>query len=175
MDIQPLHLRNEWVVLRPLEENDFEALYQVASDPLIWEQHPNPDRYKREVFMNYFNGAIASKGAMLIMDNDKKTIGCTRFYNHVPEKNQVNIGYTFFSRSCWGKPYNRSAKQLMINHVFLYTAYVIFHIGAHNLRSQKAIEKLGALKVAEEEIAYYGEKPTNNFIYRINRSEWNLK
>jgi N-acetyltransferase len=59
-------LKNEKVVLTPLVEDDFERLFQVAGDPLIWEQHPNPDRFKREVFQKYFEGAIQSEGAFLI-------------------------------------------------------------------------------------------------------------
>ena len=39
MNLQPI-LENENVKLLPLQEDDFEVLYQVASDPLIWEQHP---------------------------------------------------------------------------------------------------------------------------------------
>lgn len=172
MDLQPRHLHNEWVILKPLVKEDFESLYQVACDPLIWEQHPNPDRYKRDVFANYFEGAMLSKGAMLILDNQKHIIGCSRFYDHIVEQDEIKIGYTFFSRNCWGKPFNRSTKQLMIDHAFQYVNNVIFNIGAKNFRSQKAIEKLGAVKIGEEEVAYFGEAPKINFIYRIRKMEW---
>ncbi len=172
MDLQPLHLRNEWVVLRPLQSNDFEALYTVASDPLIWEQHPNPDRYKKEVFANYFEGAMISRGAMLILDTNESIIGSSRFYDHQIELDEIKIGYTFFSRSCWGKPFNRSTKQLMVEHAFQYVNNVIFNIGAQNFRSQKAIAKIGAIKIGEEEVAYYGETPKINFVYRIRKADW---
>ena len=49
MNLQPT-LQNDLIILRPLRENDFEALYEVAKDPLIWEQHPSRERYKREVY-----------------------------------------------------------------------------------------------------------------------------
>jgi RimJ/RimL family protein N-acetyltransferase len=167
MDLQPRHLRNEWVKLTPLEEDDFASLYQVASDPFIWEQHPNPDRYKKEVFQNYFTGAIASKGAFLIKNMNDEVIGSTRFYDFFPEKSEVKIGYTFFSRACWGLPFNRATKQLMLNYAFQFVGKVIFHVGAQNIRSQKAMEKLGAIKIGEEQVAYYGEETRLNFVYLI--------
>lgn len=167
MDLQPRHLRNEWVKLTPLEEDDFASLYQVGSDPFIWEQHPNPDRYKKEVFQNYFTGAIASKGAFLIKNMNDEVIGSTRFYDFFPEKSEVKIGYTFFSRACWGLPFNRTTKQLMLNYAFQFVGKVIFHVGAQNIRSQKALEKLGAIKIGEEQVAYYGEETRLNFVYLI--------
>lgn len=167
MDLQPKHLINEWVSLTPLEEHDFDVLYQVASDPLIWEQHPNPDRYKKDVFQNYFTGAIASKGAFLIKNMRGNDIGSTRFYDFSPKKDEVKIGYTFFSRACWGLPFNRATKHVMLTHAFEFVSRVIFHVGAQNIRSQKAMEKLGAIKIGEEQVAYYGEETRLNFVYLI--------
>ncbi|MBM3433077.1 MAG: GNAT family N-acetyltransferase [Bacteroidetes bacterium] len=169
MQLQPTHLRNEWVQLTPLLATDLDRLYAVASDPLIWEQHPNPDRYQRPIFETYFNGALESCGAVLILDAEGTVIGCSRFYDHVPELREVKIGYTFFARSCWGKPYNRSVKQLMLAHAFQYVDRVIFHVGACNIRSQKAMEKIGAVKIGEKEIPYYGEKTLMNFVYQVIR------
>lgn len=169
MNLQPFNLEDEWVKLIPLNVSDFELLYEVAKDPLIWEQHPNPDRYKREVFQNYFKGAIESKGAFLIMDRSDNVIGCTRFYDHFPEKNEIKIGYTFFSRDCWSKPFNRSTKMLMLDYAFQFVEHVIFHVGANNIRSQKAMEKIGAIKIGEELVAYYGEVSRNNFVYQLSK------
>jgi RimJ/RimL family protein N-acetyltransferase len=169
MDLRPT-LQNEFVKLVPLKETDFETLYKVASDPLIWEQHPNKNRWKREVFEVFFKGAIESKGAFLIYDaQTHEAIGSSRFYDWLPEKNEVSIGYTFFARSHWGGKYNPAAKHLMMEHAFKYVDSVIFHIGANNIRSQKAIERLGALKIAEQEMAYYGEDSKLNFIYQIQK------
>lgn len=171
MNLQPFNLENEWVKLIPLKETDFEALYAVASDPLIWEQHPNPDRYKKDVFQNYFKGAIESNGAFLIKNKLEQVIGCTRFYDYFPDKGEIKIGYTFFSRNCWGKPFNKSTKMLMLQYAFQFVGSVIFHVGANNIRSQKAMEKLGAIKIAEELVAYYGEASRNNFVYQIEKSQ----
>jgi RimJ/RimL family protein N-acetyltransferase len=172
-DIQPIHLNNEWISLIPLQSTDFDKLYAVAADPLIWEQHPNKNRYKKEVFENYFKGAIESKGAFLFLNTSTgKPIGSSRFCNYDPAANSIEIGYTFFSRECWGKPYNRSAKQLMINYAFQFVETIVFHIGACNVRSQKAIEKIGAIKIAEEIHQYFGEDNAMNFVYEIKKSNW---
>jgi RimJ/RimL family protein N-acetyltransferase len=170
MNRQPAELKDEWVKLRPLQNTDFEPLFEVASDPLIWEQHPNPDRYKKEVFSVYFEGALASGGAMLICNAQGAVIGSSRFYDWDPVLREVKIGYTFFARSCWGKPYNKSAKTLMMQYAFSEGAErIIFHVGVNNIRSQKAMEKLGAVIIDELTVAYYGEAPRQNFVYSINR------
>ena len=168
MNWQPTNLKDNWVQLQPLAATDFDALYQVASDPLIWEQHPNPDRYKKEVFSVYFEGALASGGAMLICDAQGQVIGSSRFYDWESDVREVKIGYTFFARSCWGKPYNRSAKTLMLKHAFLEGAErVLFHVGINNIRSRMAMEKLGAIIIDEVTVAYYGEAPRRNVVFAM--------
>lgn len=172
MNLQPI-LENELVKLMPLEAKDFETLYQVASDPLIWEQHPNKDRYKREIFQNFFEGAMESKGAFVIID--KKTnavIGSTRFYDFSQSEKSVLIGYTFYGRNYWGSTFNPSVKKLMLDYAFRFVDTVYFHIGAHNIRSQKAIERLGAVKVREMKVAYHGEPEKLNFEYQIEKKHW---
>ncbi len=171
-NLQPI-LENEFVKMRPLAQSDFEDLYVVASDPLIWEQHPNPDRYKRKVFETFFKGAIESGGAFLVTDaQTEKVIGSSRFYDFNPGNKSILIGYTFFARSHWGSKYNPASKQLMIQHAFQSVDSVIFHIGANNIRSQKAIERIGANKIGELEIEYYGEPSKLNFVYEIRKENW---
>lgn len=166
-------LENELVKLVPLQESDFDRLYAVASDPLIWEQHPNKDRYKREVFESFFQGAMESSGAYLILNKDSgEVVGSSRYYDFDQEKKQVFIGYTFVGRKFWGQGYNPSFKQLMIDYAFQFVDQVMFHIGAENVRSQMAIGRLNALKVGEEEVAYYGETPKKNFVYQISKANW---
>ncbi len=163
-------LENEFVRIQPLKESDFETLYGVACDPLIWEQHPNKDRYKREVFEIFFKGAIESGGAFLVFDKQTDVaIGSSRFYDYNEENKSVLIGYTFFARSHWGSKYNHALKNLMILYAFQFVDSVIFHIGANNIRSQKAIERLGALKIDELEVKYYGEESKLNFVYEIKK------
>ncbi|MNU90798.1 hypothetical protein D3C71_806750 [compost metagenome] len=170
--IQPI-LENESIILYPLQENDFDALYSAASDPKVWEQHPNKDRWKKDVFRNFFNGAMQSKGAFRIVDKEKgETIGSTRFYDYNEQEDSILIGYTFYATSCWGKGINPMVKSLMLDYIFQFVSKVHFHIGATNLRSQIAIGRLGAEKVSEEDIAYFGETPKLNFIYEITRESW---
>lgn len=178
-DLQPNHLKNNLISLSPLQGNDFEELYAVASDPLVWEQHPNKLRYQRDVFQNYFEGAIFSKGAFLIRDiKTNEVIGSSRFYDYNEKENStetstetsVLIGYTFIGRKFWGKAYNKELKKIMLDYAFQFVDKVYFHIGAFNIRSQKAIEKIGALKIDEFEVEYYGEESKLNFVYLITKN-----
>lgn len=172
-NLQPNELKNEWVIIKPLLASDFDALYAVASDPLLWEQHPNKDRYKKEVFEVFFEGAINSKGAFTVYDAEtKQLIGTSRFYELDTDHSKIAIGYTFIARSHWGKQYNRALKKLMLNYAFEFVDRVIFHIGAFNIRSQKAITKLGAIKFDEVEMSYYGEAQKLNYLYAIDKKDW---
>ncbi len=169
--LQPVHLKNEMIQLVPLQETDFEELYAVASDPLVWEQHPNKLRYQRDVFQNYFEGAMLSKGAFLIRDTKTNgVIGSSRFYDYNEDDHSILIGYTFIGKPFWGIGYNKAIKKLMLDYAFQYVDKVYFHIGAFNYRSQKAIEKIGAIKVDEYEVEYYGEDSKLNFVYLIQKS-----
>ena len=166
--IQPIDLKNETIQLIPLQKIDFEELYKVASDPLVWEQHPNKLRYQKNVFHNYFEGALLSKGAFIIRENKTNgVIGSSRYYDFNEKENSILIGYTFIGRKFWGKGYNPAIKKLMLDYAFQFVDKVYFHVGALNIRSQKAIEKIGALKVDEVEVVYYGEDSKMNFVYLI--------
>jgi N-acetyltransferase len=145
-DLQPT-LRGALLELRPLRREDFDALFAVASDPLIWEQHPAHDRYKPEVFQSLFQESLASYGALVAVDRkDGKVIGSSRFHGYNAEASEIEIGWSFLARSYWGGAYNREMKQLMLRHAFQFVRRVIFVVGVQNFRSQKAIEKLGAVR-----------------------------
>lgn len=166
---QPI-LENELIRLQPLALSDFEKLYAVAADPLIWEQHPNKTRYQRDVFQNFFDGAMESKGALLIIDQlTGEVAGCSRFYDYNEDESSVFIGYTFFGRKFWGKGYNPNTKKLMIEYAFQFVDTIKFHIGAQNIRSQIAIERIGAIKKKEIEVAYHGEPERLNFEYELKK------
>lgn len=169
--IQPTHLQNQFVKLVPLQESDFEELYSVANDELLWEQHPNKLRYQKPVFQNFFEGAIQSKGAFFIREaSTNEPIGSSRFYDYNPETNSILIGYTFIARKFWGKGYNKALKELMMDYAFQYVDTIYFHIGAFNIRSQKALEKIGGEKIDEFEVEYFGEESKLNYIYRIQNN-----
>jgi N-acetyltransferase len=146
-DLQPT-LKGDLIELRPLRPEDFHDLYAVAADPLIWQQHPVRDRYKEDVFKGFFRGAMESRGALIVIDcSDGEVIGSSRFHGYDKERSEVEIGWTFLARSHWGGLYNREMKQLMLQHAFRFVTSVIFLVGPQNLRSQRAIEKIGAVRV----------------------------
>lgn len=166
-------LANDLVRIAPLQATDFEALYAVAADPLLWEQHPNPDRWQRPVFEKFFEGALASGGAYLVFDRQTgEVIGSSRYYDFDEKNRSVLIGYTFVSRSCWGKGHNPALKWLMLDHAFERLDTVLFHIGAQNLRSQISIGRIGAEKVRSILVPYYGEMPKENYEYHITKTRW---
>lgn len=168
-ELQPV-LKGELLLLRPLEREDFHDLYAVASDPLIWQQHPNKDRYKEEVFKEFFREALASGGAFAAVDSkDGRIIGSSRFHGYDEERSEIEIGWTFLARSHWGGHYNREMKRLMLGHAFRFVGSVIFLIGQDNLRSQRAVEKIGAKRVGSKT----DSSGLKSFVYRITRSAFN--
>ncbi len=144
-ELQPT-LKGRLLELRPLQEEDFEELFAVASDPLIWEQHPRWDRYQREVFSEYFRSGLECGGALLATDlRSGKPIGSSRFHGYDPGKSEIEIGWTFLAREFWGGVYNREMKLLMLRHAFRFVENVVFVVGRQNLRSQRAMEKIGGV------------------------------
>src|SRR5947209_1879606 len=128
-DLQPT-LTGKLIELRPLAPADFDALFQAASDPLIWEQHPESDRYTRAIFQIYFDGAIESKGAFAVIDRKSgKIIGSSRYHDLKPDESEVEIGFTFLERAYWGGAYNREMKSLMLDHAFRFVERVVFVVG----------------------------------------------
>ncbi|MBC6605750.1 GNAT family N-acetyltransferase [Hymenobacter sp. BT188] len=170
--LQP-RLETDTLRLLPLQAADFADLYAVAADPKIWEQHPNKDRWRQEVFTSFFEGAMQSGGAFKVVDKATgATLGSTRLYDYNAPDNSILIGYTFYGRESWGTGVNQAVKRLLLDYVFQFVDTVRFHIGAGNVRSQIAIQRLGATKVAEQEVAYYGEPPQLNFVYAIDKPTW---
>ena len=137
-ELQPT-LTGKLIELRPLKPTDFDELFRAASDPLIWEQHPENTRYKKEVFQTYFDGGISSGGTLVVIDRKTgKIIGSSRYCDLRPEESQVEVGCTFLERAYWGGEYNREMKQLMLDHAFKFVERVVFVVGDTNFRSQKA-------------------------------------
>lgn len=142
-------LEGNLVRLRPLLEDDFENLYEVASDPLIWEQHPSSDRYKRDVFWQFFRGAIDVRKTFAIIDKaTDQIIGASSYYNFT--ETSVTIGYTFLARTYWGGRHNSELKKLMMDHAFKTVETIYFEVGAKNYRSRKALLKIGAIQIGNE-------------------------
>lgn len=144
-DLQP-HLVGELLELRPLRPDDWTALFAVAADPMIWEQHPARDRYQEDVFKEFFQEALESGGAFVVIDRKtQKVIGSSRYFGYDAEKSEVEIGWTFLARAYWGGEYNSEMKRLMLDHAFGFVDRVVFLIGPKNMRSRRACEKIGAV------------------------------
>lgn len=166
IDLQP-HLVGELLELRPLRPDDWEALFAAASDPKIWELHPISQRYQEHVFREYFREAMESKGALVAVDRKtQKIIGSSRYVWHEPE-NELEIGWTFLDRAHWGGVYNGEMKRLMLAHAFTFAEKIVFRVGATNLRSRRALEKIGAILTDRREtIALHG-KSIEHVVYQI--------
>ncbi|NMH27925.1 GNAT family N-acetyltransferase [Flavobacterium silvaticum] len=165
---QPDFLESDIVSLVPMDATDFEAVYVVASDPLIWEQHPANDRYKREVFQKFFDDAINGNSSFKIIDKiSGQIIGSTRYYDFDADKKQIAIGYTFLAKEFWGGTYNQSVKKLLIDYAFQFVDAIVFHIAPMNFRSQQGTMKTGAKKVRE--ITKNGNP---SFEYAIQKTDW---
>jgi len=146
VDLQPT-LKGKLVELHPLRADDFDRLFAVASDPLIWEQHPASDRYKEDVFRAFFREAIDTGSAFIAIDaTDGSVIGSSRYFGYDAEKSEIEIGWTFLARSRWGGRYNREMKDLMLRHAFSFVDRVVFLVGPKNLRSRRAVEKIGGVE-----------------------------
>ena len=146
-DYQPV-LQGDLVELRPLRYEDYDDLYAIAADPLIWEQHPDRNRHEEGRFQVFFREALASGGALRAIDTKtQRMIGSSRFHGYDREKSEIEIGWTFLARSHWGGLYNGQMKQLMLQHAFRFVNCVVFLVGSQNLRSQRAVEKIGGVRV----------------------------
>jgi RimJ/RimL family protein N-acetyltransferase len=167
-ELQP-HLVGELLELRPLRQDDWERLFAAGSNPLIWQQHPAHNRYQEEKFKEYFQGGLDSGGAFVAIDRKTgQIVGSSRYTAHDPENSEIEIGWTFLARSHWGGSYNGEMKRLMLNHAFQFVDTVIFLIGAKNFRSQKAVEKIGAVAAGTRYIDYRGTV-VEHVVYRLRK------
>lgn len=174
MNLQPT-LEGQLLRLRPLTANDFEPLFAVSSDPLLWEQHPERHRYKRDVFEKFFQGALDSKGALVATDNNNnEIIGSSRYNQYDPANKQIEVGYTFLARRCWQHGFNREMKKLMLIHAFQHVQRVLFYIGAQNQRSRTAIEKIGARLIQEIQRTPKEGATYTGVVYALDKNEFDL-
>lgn len=145
LDLQPT-LIGELVELRPLVPGDWDALFAAASDPRIWEQHPERDRFTEPAFRRFFQGALDSGGAFAVIDRATgRVIGSTRYHGYDEARSEIEIGWTFLERAYWGGRHNGEMKRLMLEHAFRFVDRVIFVVGPDNRRSRRAVEKIGGV------------------------------
>jgi len=171
-ELQP-RLQGRLIELRPLAREDFAELFAAASDPLIWEQHPESDRYQREVFEKFFESAMESRGAFAAIERKTgKIIGTSRYSRLDVEQGQIEIGWTFLERAFWGGEYNGEMKSLMLDHAFKFVDCVVFTVGENNLRSQRAVQKIGGALVGKAERPGRDGKMQPNVLLAITKDTW---
>jgi RimJ/RimL family protein N-acetyltransferase len=145
-DLQP-YLTGTLLDMRPLTAADFSALLAVASDPLIWEQHPDHDRYQEPVFRQFFREALECGGALVAVDRPTgQLIGSSRYHGYDAVAREIEIGWSFLARAYWGGRYNGEMKRLILDHAFRWVRRVLFIVGVENRRSQRAVEKIGGVR-----------------------------
>lgn len=174
LDRQPV-LEGEHILLRPLAPDDWDALFAVASDPLIWEQHPAHDRWQEPVFRAFFDDALANQGALVAVDRvSGAVIGSSRYQGlEEADGGSVEIGWTFLARRCWGGRYNHEMKRLMLAHALASVAECRFLVGKTNIRSRRALEKIGArLTDRTEERIMAGGEVIPHVTYVITREDY---
>lgn len=147
-------LRGAFVYLLPVDESCREVLRGLAKDERIWEFTKTlliNESYDAQ-FDEYFDGAMqlpASGGqAFVIRAVDGQVIGMTRMYFVDAKDKRLEIGHTWYVPGVWGKVYNKECKLLLLQYVFEVLGFnrVEFRVAHQNIRSQKAVEKIGGIK-----------------------------
>lgn len=170
-DYQPV-LKGDLVELRPLRSEDYDDLYAIAVDPLIWEQHPVTNRHEEGSFQVFFREAVVSGGTLIAIDaKTQRVIGSSRFHGYNKERSDVEIGWTFLARSYWGGVYNGEMKQLMLQHAFRFVNCVVFLVGLQNLRSQRAVEKIGGVRVGLRPVCCSSHRMRSSVEFRVLKRE----
>lgn len=169
MDFQPI-LTGETVILRPTVEGDWAEMFAVASDPLIWALHPAHDRWQEGVFRRYFEDALESGSGLTMIDKaNGAIIGASRYSTRWSGDDEVEIGWTFLSREHWGGATNREVKSLMIAHAHRWFATCLFMVGKDNLRSRRAMEKIGGVLRDDTAVHEMAGMPVTHVVYTIAR------
>lgn len=170
MELQPV-LIGPRLRLRPLKAVDFDELFAAASDPLIWEQHPASNRHERRIFEAFFEGALKSRGAFAVTDKvTEKIIGTSRYYD-LSGRDSVGIGFTFLTRPHWGGSFNRELKFMMLDHAFIYVRRALFHVGEKNMRSRRAMEKIGGTLVGKLDLFRPDGAPDPTVVFEIKKPQ----
>ncbi len=173
-DYQPV-LRGEAVILRPAVAGDRDALFALASDPRVWALHPRSDRYQESVFQAYFDDGLASGGALVALCRTTGAVaGWSRYSADFARPGEIEIGWTFLGRDYWGGKINADMKRLMLTHAFRFVDQVIFRVGERNLRSRRAVEKLGATLTDRTDSPDAGAAGSVNLYYAIRRETFEV-
>ena len=173
-DLQPT-LVGERVTVRPLQPQDWEATFAAASDPEIWAVHPASNRYQEPVFRQFFDDAVASGSAFVFVDRERDVIfGSSRYHGLDADLREIEIGWTFMARDYWGGSYNSEVKALMLEHAFRFVGTVIFWVAEENIRSRRAMEKIGG-QLRSGIVHREAGGPAPHVVYEIRKEEWQAR
>jgi N-acetyltransferase len=187
MNVNIEKLRGKYVYLELLTPDHIETLRLLAKNERIWEftKAFSIDQEFDKNFDEYFGTAI-DKNAMggqqafvIRKPSDNTVIGMTRFYEIKPKDKRAAIGYTWYTPDVWGMVHNKECKLLLLTYIFEELGYcrAEFHVAHQNIRSQKAVEKIGGVK--EGELRKYGFRNDgsvrNTVVFSIIDDEWPAK
>jgi RimJ/RimL family protein N-acetyltransferase len=114
---------------------------------------------------------MASGGAFAVIDRATgRIIGSSRYNDYDAERREIEIGWTFLGRAYWGGACNREMKQLMLRHAFRFVDAVLFRVGPDNIRSQRAMEKIGGVRLPGLQRA----RGHDAVVFRIAKSDANF-
>ena len=154
MDLTPPILRGRHITLEPLEERHAGGLFQAMQDEdvcryLAWAP---PRRIDETLTLVREARALMAAGQSIVFaqvwNETAEAIGSTRLLDVRPRDRQVEIGSTFLGRAYWRTPANTESKLLFLEHCFerLGCVRVALKTDGRNVRSQQAIERLGAVR-----------------------------
>jgi N-acetyltransferase len=167
---QPV-LEGELITMRPYQEADWDELFAVARDPLIWELHPVHNRWKEPVFRYNIDDAFADQGGLVAIERASgRIIGYSRYSCTETEADEVEIGWTFLARRFWGGRVNLDMKRQMLTHALAHFPTVIFRVGENNLRSRRAVEKIGGRLIERRSLTVFQGVEIWHVTYLIDRA-----
>jgi RimJ/RimL family protein N-acetyltransferase len=181
IDVSPVTLEGRWVRLEPLRADHLDALTLVAGDAEIWTWFPWPldqQDYMREWLDSALEAAAhGDELPFVIAERESGTIiGSTRFMDIRPGHRAVEIGSTWLETRWWRTAMNSEAKYLMLLHAF--GAWGCLRVALKtdllNVRSQRAIERLGAVRegVLRKHMIVHDGRVRDTVYYSILDDEW---
>jgi RimJ/RimL family protein N-acetyltransferase len=171
-DSQPV-LAGEGLLLRPLRAADIDPLFEIARDRALWAQHPVPERSEEAVFRDWMAAKLAAGGTLVAASEGQGLVGSSTYSNLREEDGgAIEIGSTFIARRLWGSPINQTMKRLMLTHALRHVARVEFLVGEGNLRSRRAVEKIGGVLTERIVVAEVNGRAIPHLVYEVDRASF---
>lgn len=169
------------VTLRPMQESDNEPLWRITKPKTFTHMLNQLNTYEEfEKWMNAGLSQMTTSDATIVytvIDSEmNEVMGSTRMYNMDFVNKSCEIGSTFYGEKYQRTHVNTTTKFLLLSYAFetLDLIRVQFKTDADNLRSQKAIERIGATKegILRNERIRSTRLPRNAVVYSIINEEW---